>query len=348
MPRYGLYRAAFEALALPGVAAGLRKISRAKGVIFTLHRVLPEPPASFAPNGILQVTPDFLEAVIVRARKAGFDIVDLDEAVRRLGVADSKPFVVLTFDDGYRDNLHYALPILRKHGAPFTLYIPTALIDGKGLVWWQALEDIIAAHTALEVDLPEGTVRGDAASVAEKEALFTRIYARYRQMPEPAREASIRALAERYGFDLEAQCRALIMDWDELDTFAREPLCTLGAHTVHHFELSKLPEDEMRAEIVRSADVLEARFGERPRHLSYPIGGVAAAGPREFATAKALGFATAVTTRPGGLYAEHGAYLEALPRISLNGLFQEQRFIEVFLTAEVFTLMRRGRRLDIG
>ena len=347
MPRYGLYRAAFEALALPGLAPTLRRFSRARGVIFTLHRVLPEPPAAFAPNGILQITPAFLEAVIVRAREAGFDIVDLDEAVRRLADAGSRPFVVLTFDDGYRDNLVHALPILKKHDAPFTLYLPTALVDGVGIVWWQALEDIIAANDLVVVDLPEGPHYGDAATLEQKGKTFSHVYDRYRKIPEPEREASIRALANRYGLDLATHCRDLIMDWNELRAFAADPLCTIGAHTVHHFELSKLPDAEMQAEIEQSAKVLDAQFGKRPRHLSYPIGGVAAAGTREFAAARDLGFATAVTTRPGGLYAEHAAHLTALPRISLNGLFQEKRFIDVFLTAEIFTLMRRGRRLDI-
>lgn len=338
----------FEVLALPGVSVGLRRMSKAKGLIFTLHRVLPEPPRQFSPNNILQITPDFLEAVIIRARAAGFDIVDLDEAVRRLAMPESKPFIVLTFDDGYRDNLQYALPILRKHKAPFTLYVPTALIDGIGIVWWQALEDIIAKNDVVAVEMPEGPYYGDAGTLAQKNAVFAHVYDRYRKMPEDAREASIRKLAERYDFDLAAHCRSLIMDWPELKAFAEEPLCTIGAHTVHHLELSKLTDARMRAEIEQSVKILHAQFGASPRHLSYPIGGPAAAGIREFEAAADLGFSTAVTTRPGGLYAEHAAHLNALPRISLNGLFQKKRFIDVLLTAEVFTLMRRGKRLDIA
>ncbi|MAN77760.1 MAG: hypothetical protein CML24_11350 [Rhizobiales bacterium] len=202
MPRYGVYRAAFEALALPGIAAGLRRFSAARGLIFTLHRVLPDAPTAFSPNSILQIRPDFLEAVIVRAREAGFDIVDLDEATRRIASEDAKPFIVLTFDDGYRDNLVHALPILRKHAAPFTLYIPTGLIDGVGLVWWQALEDIIAANDVVVVEMPEGPHYGDAGTLEQKNTTFAHIYQRYRKMPEPQREASIRTLAQRYGLDL--------------------------------------------------------------------------------------------------------------------------------------------------
>src|SRR6185312_3509232 len=100
--------------------------------------------------------PGFLDAAIVRVRQLGFDIVSLDEALERIGAkTPGKPFVVFTFDDGYRDNLRYALPILRHHGCPFTLYVPTALVDGVGEVWWQALEDIIASEDALAVQHEE-------------------------------------------------------------------------------------------------------------------------------------------------------------------------------------------------
>lgn len=348
MGRYRLYRAAFEALSLPGIARAIRRFSRAKGVILTLHRVLPEPPAAFAPNSILQVTPDFLETVIVTARAAGFDIVDLDEAVRRMAGTNEKPFVVLTFDDAYRDNLQYALPILRKHAAPFTLYVPTALVDGVGMVWWQALEDVIASRDVIAAELPEGLLYIDTAILEQKHAAFANLYDRYRKMPESDREEAMRALARRHGMDLEAHCRSLIMDWTELKTFADESLCAIGAHTVHHYELSKLPEEQMREEIEQSLKVLRAQFGTAPRHFSYPIGSFIAAGEREFSAVKKLGFSTAVTTRPGGIYAEHVSHLECLPRISLNGKFQQKRFVEVFLTAEIFRLMRRGRRLDIS
>lgn len=349
MNRYAIYRAAFEALALTRLPHLLDRASRSRGVILTLHRVLPEPPAAFSPNAILQITPGFLEAVILRARQRGFEIIAIDEAVERIKIGQTgAPFIVLTFDDGYRDNFVHALPILRKYRTPFTLYIPTAFADGVGQIWWQALEDIIASHDMVVVPLPEGPHYGDAQTLEQKEELFAYIYKRYREMPEPQRIDSIIALAERYGFDLSAHCRDLVMDWAELQTFAGAPLCTVGAHTVHHYELSKLPEDEMRAEIEQSASIIEAQFGQRPKHLSYPIGGPEAAGIREFRAARDLGFGSAVTTRPGGIYPEHADHLHALPRISLNGYFQQKRFIDVLLSAETFRIMRKGKTLNVA
>jgi peptidoglycan/xylan/chitin deacetylase (PgdA/CDA1 family) len=338
--KYAVIRAAFEFLSLSQISHLSRLISPARGVIFTLHRVLPEPPRRFSPNAILQVTPDFLDFAIGRVRALGFDIVGMDEAVRRIASDEPvKRFAVFSFDDAYRDNLVHALPVLRRQKCPFTLYVPTALVDGVGEVWWQALEDLIAANNSLAV-IHRGEVEYFVtASLAEKQAAYDALYARMRIMPEDERVELIRDLAQRYGMDLAAHCRSLIMDWSELGTFAREPLCTIGAHTVHHYELSKLSTTDARNEMSQSARIIKAQFGTEPRHFSYPIGSPVAAGDREYALAREVGFETAVTTRPGGLYASHRNGLNALPRVSLNGLFQVQRYVDVFAAPDLFSLL---------
>lgn len=336
--KYAAIRGMFELLWASHLPALIRRLSTSKGVIFTLHRVLPEPPADFSPNAILQVQPDFLEFTITRVRELGLDIVDLDEAVRRIEEPErTRPFVVFTFDDAYRDNLHHALPILRKTQCPFTLYVPTALVDGVGEIWWQALEDIIAQQDAIAVTYLGETDYVPAKTLAEKREAYDDLYWRMRAMPEPDRVQLIRALAQQYGMDLDAHCRELIMDWPELKTFAGEQLCTIGAHTVHHYELAKLPPAEARNEIEQSVRIIKAQFGIAPIHLSYPIGGTASAGEREYEMARDLGLRTAVTTRPGGLYHRHKDSLHALPRVSLNGLFQARRYVDVFATGAIFS-----------
>jgi len=342
--KYAAIRAAFEGLALSGMPRLIRGRSACRGVIFTLHRVLPEPPKTFAPNAILQVTPAFLGYAIERVRKLGFDIVDLDEAIRRVqSDGPEKPFVVFSFDDAYRDNLAHALPILRHLECPFTLFVPTALVDGVGDIWWQALEDILAAQTAINVPGKAGQAElFDLASTADKQHAYDTLYWRMRKMPEPERVALMHELAGQYGYDLARQCRELIMDWNQLKTFATERLCTIGAHTVHHYELAKLPAAEAQGEIEESLRVLNAQFGKTPRYLSYPIGGLASAGPREFDIAKKLGLRAAVTTRPGGLYTADRNALHSLPRVSLNGLFQARRYVDVFATGAIFSRLRTG------
>jgi peptidoglycan/xylan/chitin deacetylase (PgdA/CDA1 family) len=338
--RYAAIRGMFEALALSHVTTLVRALSSARGIIFTLHRVLPDDPADFSPNSILQVKPEFLDYAIRRVRALGFDIVDMDEALRRVE-ADFhvKRFAVFTFDDAYRDNLKYALPILRRQQCPFTLYVPTALVDGIGEVWWQAIEDIIAAQRAIAVEIAGETEIVPTETQAEKQEAYDALYMQMRTMPELERVHLVRDLATKYDYDLDAQCRSLILDWPELRGFAADQLCTIGAHTVHHYELAKLPAEQARSEIEMSLKVLEAQFGKRPMHLSYPIGGTASAGPREYKIARDLGLRSAVTTIPGGLYRRHRESLTALPRVSLNGLFQARRYMDVFATPAIFAML---------
>lgn len=338
--KYQVIGAAFELLSVSRVTRLVRQFSKCRGVIFTLHRVLPEAPADFSPNAILQITPSFLEKTIEQTRALGFEFVDLDEAVRRIeGNERTRPFVVLTFDDAYRDNLVHALPVLKRHNCPFTLYVPTAFVDGEGEIWWQALEDIIACNDAISV--PDGATERQfaTANLAQKNEAFKTLYWRMRTMPEADRVDLIKNIARRYGFDLHRHCRDLIMDWDELAAIANEPLCTIGAHTVHHYELAKLPIEEARREIADSVTTLAQKLGITPTHLSFPIGAKRAADTREFELARGLGFRTAVTTRPGGLYAADRDRLHALPRVSLNGLFQNPRYTDVFLTGALFSVL---------
>lgn len=332
----------FEALWLSRLPGLVRTLSASPGVIFTLHRVLPEEPADFSPNAILQVRPDFLEYVIERVRDLGLDIVSLDEALERLAAPrPGRRFVVLTFDDAYKDNLRHALPILRRQEAPFTLYVPTALVDGVGELWWQAIEDIIGRQDAIAMTADGQTDYVDTSTTARKNEAFNALYWQMRKMPEADRVKLVRSFATAYGYDLDGQCRTLIMDWQELRLFAGEPLCTIGAHTVHHYELAKLPLEQARSEMAQSADILLAQFGQRPAHFSYPLGGPLSAGQREFDLARDIGFKSAVTTRPGGLYPRHAGEPHALPRISLNGYFQSRRYVDVFTTGAIFSVMGR-------
>jgi len=82
------------------------------------------------------------------------------------------------------------------------------------------------------------------------------------------------------------------------------------------------------------------------RHLAYPYGDRVAAGAREFTLARAAGYKTAVTTRPGMIFPERAAHMTALPRISLNGNYQDERLLPV-LTSGAATAMWNGfRRVD--
>jgi peptidoglycan/xylan/chitin deacetylase (PgdA/CDA1 family) len=276
------------------------------------------------------------------------DLISLDEMHRRLVERDfRRRFACLTFDDGYRDNKQWAYPILKAAQVPFALYIATSFPDRLGKLWWLVLEAVIArnARLALVMDGEERHI--ECAGVSAKREVFERLYWWLRGLSsETEILAVVRDLAARYGVDTTSLCGELCMDWDEIGEIAQDPLATIGAHTVNHVMLAKTSDAAVRSELIKSRAVLEAALGSAPAHLAYPFGDRTTAGPREFAIAAELGFKTAVTTRPGVLFAEHAEHLTALPRISLNGTYQDERFISVLMSGAATALWNGFRRVD--
>ncbi len=170
-------RVGFETLYFSGAHAVMRPFVGGVGVILTLHHVRPPRPDRFQPNRLLEVTPGFLESVMRRLKRARLDIVSLDEMHRRLTEGDFKRrFVCITIDDGYRDTLQWAYPILKKHEAPFAVYIPTSFPDRLGELWWLALEAVVARNSRLNL-LVNGQERAfDCATVADKRHVFNQLY----------------------------------------------------------------------------------------------------------------------------------------------------------------------------
>lgn len=335
-------------------ASGLHRLAarwtRGAGAILMFHRVRPWTEREFAPNRLLEITPDFLDAVIGRLGAQGFDIVTLDEALLRLRRnAGGRPFAVLTFDDGYRDMVEHALPVLERRAAPFTLYATTGYADGTGRLWWEELEQAIARLDAIDLPLDDGArLKLPAATAQQKAAAFDAIYWRLRPGPEEKLLAAVAELARQARFDGQALTRAACLDYNELAALAAHRLCTIGAHSLTHAMLAKHDEAAARREIGESRAILENRLGREIRHFAYPVGDPGSAGARDFAICRDLGFASAVTTRPGMIFPEHRDHLLALPRLSVNGNWQDAAFIDVLLSGAPFALWNRGRRLNVA
>lgn len=325
-----------------GLTLLLRPVAAGAGAILTFHRVRPATAEAFAPNAHLEVTPAFLKEVVDWAARHGIDIVSLDEAIRRLRKGGDR-FLVLTFDDGFRDNLEIALPILRAAEAPFAVYVATGFTERSANPWWMTLEEVVRRADA--VAHPDRSGRTlPAASTAEKNKAAEELAAWLRSVSETEQRAAADWLAERHGVDVGGLVDAAFMTWDELRELAAEPLATIGAHTHNHVALAKLGRDEARAEVLRSADLLETHLGARPRHFAYPYGYPSAVGARDHRLLAELEFDTAVLTSPGVLRPGNLAAPTALPRISMNGHFQKRRYLEALVSGVPFLpgAFRRG------
>jgi peptidoglycan/xylan/chitin deacetylase (PgdA/CDA1 family) len=344
-----IIRGGLETLYFSGLYQVMQPLVGGVGIILTLHHVRPPSAEAFQPNRLLEVSPAFLEQLLLGLRRARIDAISLDEMHRRLIDADFKRrFVCLTFDDGYKDLKLWAYPLLQKFATPFALYIPTSFPDRLGELWWVALEAVIERNDRIGLVLDGQDRFFDCPSARQKRELYDELYRRLRAMTsEDEVRNTVRDLCARYRVDLAAFCRDLCMSWEEIAELAADPLCTIGAHTVNHFMLKKVAnEATVRAEMEMSRAVLEAALGEQPRHLAYPVGDPTSAGPREFRIAAELGFKTAVTTRPGVLFPEHSDHLTALPRISVNGEFQHQRYLKVLMSGAATAMWNGFRRVN--
>ena len=324
----------------------LAPVARGAGIVLMFHHVRPAAYGAFAPNRLLEITPDFFDTVLTMVREAGYDIIAQDALAQRLRAPGGRPFAVLTFDDGYRDNAEFALPILRRHAAPATFFITTGFADGYGRLWWLELEEairrldrVLFTHDGRDFDLP-------ARDDGEKQIAFETTYWRLRSGDEATLLAIIADLAAQAGIDSRALTRGLCMTWDEIATVAADPLITIGAHTVSHPMLARHDDVTARYEIVQSRDRVAGELGINVEHFAYPVGDPGSAGPRDFALAQEAGFTTAVTTRPGHVFAGHAEHLHALPRVSVNGLHQSPKTMRALLSGVPFMLWNKGRRLN--
>lgn len=330
-----------------GLAPLARPFMGGIGAILMLHRVTATPERPDGVNRHLNIDPSFLDRVVAEMKADDYDFVSMDEAVARLRAGGGgRRFATITADDAYRDNLREALPVLERHGAPITIYTAPALIDGDADLWWEVVEDIAEAGRPIAIDTPSGPQTLDCSTSEARLAAIGRLHAHLTDTtPEEGLRDELRRLARRAGVDPDRPRRAILMDWTEVAEAAAHPLVTIGAHTVHHHNLKRLGEAAALKEMVDSAALLKDRLGVAPRHMAYPYGYASAVGCREVKLARQAGYETAVTTRHGVLRPEHAQHLHALPRISINGRYQNVGYVSTMLSGVTTPLANRGRML---
>lgn len=334
-----LIGAGLEASALAN-SAGLMKAARGSGVIFTLHHVRPETPSVAGPNRHLEITPEFLDLAIAQLKVLGYDFIALSDVPARLQSPSARPFAAFTLDDGYRNNAEHALPVFARHGVPFTVFIAQGLAEHRQPLWWEIMGRLLRENDRISFDFGDGSETLDLRTSVKQLDTFFRFASYVWSRDETDAVGRLCGLAERYGIDPLAITRELIMGPQELKDFAANPLVSLGAHTVTHRKLCRITAEETASEMRKSADWLADLTGTRPTAIAYPYGSRDAVGPREFRTARDLGFVIGLTTQPGMLTGADLARPTALPRVSLNGYYQQARYVRALASGIPFALKR--------
>lgn len=232
-------------------------------IILMYHRVLAEPDP---------LLPDEPDAATFAAQmdlvKSLCNVVSLPEAAERLA-KDSLPprAACITFDDGYRNNLEVAAPILKARGLTASFFIATGFIEGGCMFNDVVLEALRASPQ--ELDLSDlGLSRHEFPDDATRYRAMAEILPKLKYFEPNRREQAAERLAKRAGLD---KLPRLMMNEAELRQLAALGM-DVGGHTVSHPILAKLPCGQARTEILQCKLRLEDILGRAVRSFAYPNG----------------------------------------------------------------------------
>ena len=328
----------------------LRKLwprPRPFGLILLYHRIasLPTDPQ------LLSVTPERFASQMQHVSRH-YEVISLEELVSRLhrGRLSSR-VIAVTFDDGYRDNLLTAKPILESCRAPATVFVSTGNLDGQAECWWDELERLFLHPSSLprflqlKIDgrLFEWTLGDDAGYRQEdfmshrswtvlrsddptnRHRVYRALCRLLRPLNEQAREQTLHELRVWAGGGRQNSLGGhLMLTRDEVEHLAEGPYVKVGAHTASHPVLACLPLAGQREEIGSSKKSLEDILGQSVDGFAYPYGTRSDYTEDTTALVKETGFSFACSNFPDTVSARSDVY--QLPRFVVRN-WDDARFV---------------------
>ncbi|WP_284155041.1 polysaccharide deacetylase family protein [Sulfuricystis thermophila] len=264
----------------------------AKLSIFIFHRVLPAPDPLFPDEPCVRRFDQMMSWVA-----DWFNVLPLDTAIEMLkrGQLPARA-AAITFDDGYADNLLFAAPILKKHGLTATFFIATGFLDG-GIMWNDIVIESIRAARKDHLDLESYGIGTVAIGTIEEKKIAIELILGDIKHRQPAERSVV---VEH----VRSSCAApvphdLMLTSAQLRELMHHGM-SIGAHTVTHPILAKLPDSDAREEIANSREILEDLLKERIALFAYPNGKLDRDYlPKHASMVKEIGFSAAVTTNWG-------------------------------------------------
>jgi peptidoglycan/xylan/chitin deacetylase (PgdA/CDA1 family) len=266
------------------------------GIILLYHRVtnLPSDPH------LLSVTPQQFAEHLEVIKKYG-NPMPLKRLVKLLseGKRPNKA-VVITFDDGYADNLLEAKPILEKYDIPATVYVTTGHIEYNQEFWWDELDRLLLQSgptlpNALNIKVGKKDYQwefGPLSSYSHEDYQrylnwnvlntdfptsrhknFCSLHKFIKTLSVQERNNVIEQLRTFIGTEPTARSTHRTLTEKEVIELDKGGLIEVGAHTVTHSVLSVIPVEEQRYEIQESKKRLEEILGRTVDSFAYPFGG---------------------------------------------------------------------------
>lgn len=286
-----------------------------KGIILIYHRIVELEPDPYR----LAVHPGIFEDQI-KYLKNRFNIISLQELVKRISRNKSlENCVVITFDDGYTDNLYTAKPILEKYRVPATFFITAGMTGSNREYWWDELERIFLVESEkkplkpLNIKIDGQEYSRDISSGKTPREALSDMHRLLRFLPHLKREKIMDELFRKAQLDRDTHRDThRILNPEELRELARGKLVEIGCHSLTHAALNVEPAERVLLEISKSKTMLEQLIGTQVRSFSYPFGLKRYLDENVIQTVRNSGYACGISNIQGEI--DSDADLYCLPR----------------------------------
>ncbi|MCD6099142.1 MAG: polysaccharide deacetylase family protein [Candidatus Marinimicrobia bacterium] len=210
--------------------------------------------------------------------KRNYNIISLKDAINMLHSTERIPMdtIVITFDDGYKDNYLHAFPILKKYKIPATIFVTTNPIESRTPLWFERISNTIEKTSKEEIDLKCFELgRYAVKTESQKREATLEIVKQVKEFKPEERSCLVNFICDELEDKNKDNSIKLknnnILSWEEIREM-KEWGITIGSHALSHIILSKVPIDYARHEIFQSKKVLEEKLGEEISLFAYPNG----------------------------------------------------------------------------
>jgi|694.fasta_scaffold93553_3 peptidoglycan/xylan/chitin deacetylase (PgdA/CDA1 family) len=306
-----------------------------------LHRIGLRNSNKISANQDMITEPNELSKFIKVTKKKGWFFISIDELIDELKFGRiPKKTIVLTFDDGYRDNYSDAFPLLKTLNCPFCIYVTTGFIEKNIIPWWYKLENVLSNYE--EIKTPNSSYYL-TRRIKEKNSAFLKIRKSIMANYESFTTFN-NWLDQLFKHNQNKNDERLFMNWDEIRELSNSKLVTIGVHTDTHPVLSHLDDLTAIKEIKLSREVLQSRINREIRHFAYPFGEYGDFSSRDIHIAKQIGFSSAVTTRNDFLRSENDLFI--LPRVFYGFGFNLNRTQFKFFIRQIYKNIKKFFKND--
>ena len=283
-----------------GVWNALRSIHRSSLTVLNYHRVDNYSRPDFQTyKSNVSATPE-LFALQMEYVKRHYNVISCRELFAALrNEKDLPPYpAIITFDDGYHDNLAHAYPVLKRHGLPAIIFLATDYI-GKSIPFYWDYAAYCFSQTrlnSLPLSARETVFWYDNVS---RNKAVSRWINSVKLMPDGERQARVNSLADILDVSVPGDAFAgLCLTWDQVREMRNNGI-EFGAHTVHHPILTRVSLAQAESELVDSKRKVEAELGEAVTSFAYPNGGISDYSAPIVDLVRRAGFGLAFTLIPG-------------------------------------------------